>query len=111
MAGKTRQIEAVLREHPAVRHAGAVAVPHPVAGNTLTGFVELQDGASTPATELRAFLAGRLPHQMVPARLEIRQALPLTASGKILKRNLVEMVRRGEISPVPVRFQQREDVA
>ena len=84
------EIEAVLREHPAVRHAGAVAVPHPVAGNTLTGFVELQDGASASATELRAFLAGRLPHQMVPARLEIRQALPLTASGKIDRRVLNE---------------------
>ncbi len=84
------EIEAVLREHPAVRHACAIAVPHPVAGNTLTGFVELQDGASASGTELRAFLAGRLPHQMVPARLDIRQALPLTASGKIDRRILNE---------------------
>ena len=84
------EIEAVLREHPAVRLAGVVAVPHPVAGNTLAGFVELQDGASASAAELRAFLAGRLPHQMVPARLETRPALPLMASGKIDRRVLNE---------------------
>jgi acyl-CoA synthetase len=30
---------------------------------------------------------------------------PLTASGKILKRSLVAMVKRGELAPEPVRFQ------
>jgi acyl-CoA synthetase len=35
------------------------------------------------------------------ARLE---AFPLTASGKILKRELVERVRRGEIAPTPIRY-------
>ena len=33
---------------------------------------------------------------------------PLTASGKILKRDLVEMVKRGEITPEAVRFQPKE---
>jgi acyl-CoA synthetase len=36
---------------------------------------------------------------------------PLTASGKILKRELVEMAKRGEIAPQPVRFQAKEGVA
>ena len=34
--------------------------------------------------------------------------IPLTASGKILKRELVEMARRGELEPVPVRYEPRE---
>lgn len=34
---------------------------------------------------------------------------PLTASGKILKRMLVEMVRKGELSPLPVRYRAREE--
>ncbi len=42
------------------------------------------------------------------ARLE---EFPLTASGKILKRELIEMVKRGEIGPVPVRFEAKEGVA
>ena len=35
-------------------------------------------------------------------------AFPLTASGKILKRELVDMVARGELEPLPVRYQARE---
>jgi amino acid adenylation domain-containing protein len=77
------QIEAVLRECPSVRHAVVVATPHAVAGNLLTAFVELRDDATTTAAELRVVLSSRLPGQMVPARIEISGALPLTASGKI----------------------------
>ena len=36
-------------------------------------------------------------------------ALPLTASGKILKRTLVEMVRKGELSPLPIRYRAPEE--
>jgi len=36
-------------------------------------------------------------------------AFPLTASGKILKRTLVEMVRKGELSPIPIRYRGREE--
>jgi acyl-CoA synthetase len=35
-------------------------------------------------------------------------SFPLTASGKILKRELVEMVKRGELTPTPVRWRQKE---
>ncbi len=35
-------------------------------------------------------------------------AFPLTASGKILKRELVEMVKRGELAPTPIRFSRTE---
>ena len=36
---------------------------------------------------------------------------PLTASGKILKRELVEMVKRGDVCPQPVRYQSKEGSA
>jgi acyl-CoA synthetase len=38
-------------------------------------------------------------------------SFPLTASGKILKRSLVDMVKRGELSPVPVRYTGKQEVA
>jgi acyl-CoA synthetase len=41
-------------------------------------------------------------------RLDI---FPLTASGKILKRELVAMVKRGEIEPMPIRYQASEETA
>jgi acyl-CoA synthetase len=39
------------------------------------------------------------------------EEFPLTASGKILKRELVEMVKRGESNPEPVRFALKQGVA
>jgi acyl-CoA synthetase len=38
-------------------------------------------------------------------------AFPLTASGKILKRSLIDMVKRGELSPTPIRFTGKQEVA
>ena len=38
-------------------------------------------------------------------------AFPLTASGKILKRELVEMAKRGDIEPLPIRYQSPQEVA
>jgi acyl-CoA synthetase len=38
-------------------------------------------------------------------------AFPLTASGKILKRSLIDMVKRGELAPVPIRFTGKQEVA
>lgn len=37
------------------------------------------------------------------------ETFPLTASGKILKRTLVEMVRKSELSPIPIRYRSREE--
>jgi amino acid adenylation domain-containing protein len=84
------EIETVLREHPSVSHACVVATTHPTAGTMLAGFVELQDGVATTVPDLRAFLAGRLPNQMVPARLVLRASLPLAPSGKIDRRALMQ---------------------
>lgn len=39
------------------------------------------------------------------------EAFPLTASGKILKRELVEMAKRGDIEPVLIRSQSPQEVA
>jgi acyl-CoA synthetase len=39
------------------------------------------------------------------------EAFPLTASGKVLKRELIEMMKRGELKPTPVRFDKAKEVA
>jgi amino acid adenylation domain-containing protein len=88
------EIEAVLREHAAVRHAVVVATPHAQAGNVLSAFVELQDGAIATSDQLRTYLSERLIVQMVPTRIDVLASLPLNSSGKIdrqiLKRRAVE---------------------
>ena len=93
------EIENVLREHPAITHACVVATTHPAAGTVLTGFVTLQDGAAASAADLRSYLGGRLPNQMVPARLHVRESLPLAPSGKIDRRALTREAQEEAHSP------------
>ena len=73
------------------------------------GFPHRIDHASLPffdAGHNGAHLAARgLSKYDMPEYFIALNALPLTASGKILKRELVEQVRRGDIVPRPVRWQ------
>lgn len=85
------EVEALLLEHPAVRDCGVVAKPDLACGEIPCAFVVLRDG-STPsdalAKELCGFVADRLAHHKQPREVHFVEALPRTASGKILRREL-----------------------
>jgi long-chain acyl-CoA synthetase len=91
-----REIEEILLEHPAVREAAATGVTHRVRGELLVAQVVLKDGAAADPQEARrelmAFLRQRLPSYKVPRRIEVVEALPKTASMKVLRREIRETV-------------------
>jgi acyl-coenzyme A synthetase/AMP-(fatty) acid ligase len=85
------EVEAVLLEHPAVRDCGVVARPDAAAGEIPCAFVVLRDGNPPSAAldeALRAFVADRLTHYKQPREIRFVGAVPRTASGKILRREL-----------------------
>jgi o-succinylbenzoate---CoA ligase len=82
------EVEAVLREHPAVVDAGVFARPHGDWGEAVTAKVVLRPDASATEDELRAWAAARLARFKVPKTVELADALPHTASGKLLRRAL-----------------------
>jgi o-succinylbenzoate---CoA ligase len=82
------EVEAVLREHPAVADAGVFARPHAEWGEAVTARVVLRAGADTTEAELRAFAAERLARFKVPKAVELADALPRTTSGKLLRKEL-----------------------
>ena len=84
-----REVENVLYSHPSVADAAVVGVPDPVLGNSIHGFVSLKPGTVATAQELLAFCADRLEDFMVPKVIELREALPKSANGKIDKRQLL----------------------
>jgi len=92
-----REIEEILLEHPAVKEAAVTGVTHRVRGELLVAQVVLKDGASADLSqsrrELMAFLRERLPSYKVPRRLEVVEALPKSAVGKVLRREIREAVR------------------
>jgi cyclohexanecarboxylate-CoA ligase len=90
-----REIEVLLLEHSQVADVAVVGMPDPVLGERVCAFV-VPRGDETPTLEsLAAGLRARgVAAQKLPERVEILDALPRTASGKIQKFILREQIRR-----------------
>jgi len=80
------EVEAALLEHPAVAEAGVFGRPDAEWGEAVTAAVVLR--APAEPEDLRAHCAERLAGFKVPKRIEVRDALPRNASGKLLRRAL-----------------------
>jgi len=83
-------LEAALKEHPAVREAAVVGAPSREWGETPVGFVTLAAGANAAGEELRQFANARLGKMQRLSRVEVIDELPRSAIGKILKRELTD---------------------
>jgi acetyl-CoA synthetase len=85
------EVESTLMEHPAVAEAGVIGVPDPVAGEAVKAFVSLHRGYQ-PTEELRLELLGfarsRLGAAVAPKEIAFDRDLPMTKSGKIMRRVL-----------------------
>lgn len=101
-------IEALALRNPAV---GRCAV-FPVADERLGERVCIAIIGDLSSDALLGHLAAEgLSKYDMPEFFVKADAFPLTASGKILKRSLVDMVKRGELTPVPIRFTGKQEVA
>ncbi|MBB3663146.1 MULTISPECIES: class I adenylate-forming enzyme family protein [Prauserella salsuginis group] len=83
-----REVEDVLYEHDAVREAAVVGVPDAYRGETVKAFVSLRPGRSADPDELVAFCKQRMAAYKYPRQVEIRDDLPKTVTGKLLRRQL-----------------------
>lgn len=81
-------LEAVLREHPAVTDAAVVGVPSLQWGETPIGFVVRRADSSASDAELLQWLNARVGKTQRLARLQFVDELPRSAIGKVLKREL-----------------------
>lgn len=85
-----QEVEEVLEQHPKVREAAAMGVPHPYRGETVKAFVVARAGERPSEEELLAFCHEKLARYKVPTAFEFRAELPKTALGKVLRRQLRE---------------------
>ena len=80
------EVEEALYEHPDVIDAAVVGVPHKTLGEEGKGVVQLRDGSTATAEEIRTLCAERLANFKVPEYIElISQPLPRNPAGKVLK--------------------------
>ena len=86
-----REVEEVLYEHPAVRQAAVIGVPHPELGEEIAAVVTLR--APVEADELRAFVRERVAAYKYPRHVTFADELPMSPTGKILKRAIETLTR------------------
>jgi long-chain acyl-CoA synthetase len=83
-----REVEEVLYEHPAVAEAAVIAIPHPTHGEEVGAAVVLKPGAEVTPAELQAFCKERVAAYKYPRYVWLEAALPKTATGKLLRREV-----------------------
>ncbi len=83
-----REIEEVLMTHEAVSLAAVIGVPHESHGEEIKAVVILEEGAEITEDELIAWGKEQMAGYKYPRIIEFVPTLPMTATGKILKREL-----------------------
>jgi HIP---CoA ligase len=84
------EIENMVSEHPAVSQVAIVGVPDERMGEVGYAFIVTRPGKTIDAEELTAWCRERMANFKVPRHLQVVDALPLNASGKVLKYELRE---------------------
>jgi len=82
------EVEDALYAHPAVAECAVIGVPDEKWGEVGRAIVVLRPGATAEPADLLAFLDGRIARFKIPKSVVFADALPRTASGKVVKRLL-----------------------
>ena len=97
------EVDEALLEHPDVRMAAAFSVVHPTMGEDIAAAVVLKDGATSSASDIRAFLFGRLAEFKIPSQVVVVDTLLIGATGKIargdLEAHLASQLRPAFVAP------------
>ncbi|MCA9901478.1 MAG: AMP-binding protein [Anaerolineales bacterium] len=84
------EVEAALRQHPQVLEACVVGIPDAEWGQRVVAMVQITSNTTVSAADLITFCRERLAGYKIPRQIELVTELPLTASGKIGRKQVAE---------------------
>jgi long-chain acyl-CoA synthetase len=96
------EIEDAMYRHPKISKVAVIGVPDDKTGEAVKAFVVLREGESASIEELVAWArdpANGLTAYRTPKRIELRDSLPETMVGKVLRRVLAEEERQKAATP------------
>ena len=83
-----REIEEVLMTHPAVSLTAVVGVPDDEYGEEIKAYIVVKEGETVVPEDLIAWSKEHMAAYKYPRQVELRDALPMNATGKVLKKEL-----------------------
>ncbi len=93
------EIENCLAEHSAVDEVSVFGLPDPKWGDRIHATVTLTEGSDLTGEELREFCRGRIANFKIPKEIEIWDTLPKGPTGKIQKREIIDICTQREAAP------------
>ena len=90
-----REIEEMLLSHPAISLAAVIGIPHDQHGEEVKAYVVLKDGENASEDEIIQWSKNQMAAYKYPRIVEICDALPMSATGKILKKVLKKDMKKG----------------
>ncbi|WP_417472583.1 AMP-binding protein [Leisingera sp.] len=82
------EIEDCLLTHPAVATVGVVGKPDSLRTEIVKAYVVLKDGATASEQDLQDYVKDRLAHYSYPREVEFLDTLPMTVTGKVIRKEL-----------------------
>ncbi len=85
-----KEIEEILAEHNDIIESAVVGVPDEILGEAITAVIVLKNDSKTTDKDILRHCRSNLPAFKIPKKIEFRNAIPKTASGKIRRHLLVK---------------------
>ena len=83
-----REVEEVIMKHDAVSLVAVIGIPDEKMGEEIKAFVVLKDGHEANSEDIMSYAEGKLAAYKYPRVVEFLDAMPMSATGKILKKEL-----------------------
>lgn len=84
----SKEVEDAISAHPDVQDVAVIGRSHPEWGETVVALLVARAGRTLDATALQEFLSDRLARYKIPRVIEVRNSLPRTPTGKLLKHEM-----------------------